>query len=68
MQTLKFQNHKTGQRIVVKVKDKGDDWDIDVEFFPEVGKQDKESLHYVAANLVLSRLFWNVKPESVSVS
>lgn len=57
MQTLKFQNHQTGQRIVVKVKDKGDDWNIDVEFFPEMQKQDKESLHYVAANLVLSRLF-----------
>lgn len=68
MQTLKFQNHETGQRIVVKVKDKGENWDIDVQFFPEMQKQNKESLHYVAANLVLSRLFWNVKPESVSVS
>lgn len=68
MQTLKFQNHQTEQKIVIKLKDKGENWDVDVEFFPEMQKQDKESLHYVAANLILSRIFWNVKPESVRAS
>lgn len=36
MQTLTFENHEINQKIVITVKDEGDDWNIDAEFFPEL--------------------------------
>ena len=68
MQTLTFHNQETDQKVIIEIDDAGDDWNINTTFSPDLWSQDKESLHYMAANIILSRLLGKVDPKSVSLS